>query len=229
MNKHCYFVTGTDTDVGKTFVSAALLSRARRKGYSTAAYKPVAAGAEISQQGLRNDDALALMQAANSELNYHDTNPICFESAIAPHIAALDEKVELTVDAIIKQSGPFFAANADFALIEGAGGWRVPLNNHQTLADFARFLDYPVIVVVAMRLGCLSHALLTIEAIVRDGLRVAGWVANTPIDDAMPRYDENVATLESWIDAPLLGRVSFCAGAGYKVAAESIRLPDGLE
>ena len=215
-----YFITGTDTDVGKTTIAAGLLRAARLAGLSTAAIKPVAAGCELTAEGLRNSDALALLAECSTPLDYLEVNPVALAPAIAPHLAAAEAGVSLELATLTTAVQTVLAKQADFTLVEGAGGWRVPLNDSATLADLAIALQLPVIVVVAVRLGCISHALLTIEAIERDGLRVAGWVANL-LEPQMPRLDENIATLEARLQAPCLGRVprlqeaSAVAVAGY--------------
>lgn len=205
MNKHAFFVTGTDTGVGKTLVSAGLLLAARDLGLTTAALKPVAAGCETTPEGLRNEDALLLQSVITQSLAYEQINPIALEPAIAPHIAAQQARRVLSVDRI----AGFCRASlgqADLTLVEGAGGWRVPLNPSETLADLARQLRLPVILVVGIRLGCINHALLSAEAIARDGLTLAGWVANH-LDPDMPAQAENVASLAQRLPAPCLGQV----------------------
>ena len=201
-----YFITGTDTDVGKTTVAAGLLQAARAAGLSTAAGKPVASGCEVTPEGLRNADALALMAQCTLALSYEEVNPVAFEPAIAPHIAAREAGVALTVQALLTPMQRILRQRADFTLIEGAGGWRVPLSGQDSLSDVAQGLDLPVILVVGVRLGCISHALLTAEAIAQDGLQLAGWVANI-IDPKTSRLEENLATLAERLTAPCLGRV----------------------
>lgn len=201
-----YFITGTDTDVGKTTVAAGLLQAARAAGLSTAAGKPVASGCEVTPEGLRNADALALMAQCTLALSYKEVNPVAFEPAIAPHIAAREAGVALTVQALLTPMQRILSQRADFTLIEGAGGWRVPLSGQDSLSDVAQGLDLPVILVVGVRLGCISHALLTAEAIAQDGLQLAGWVANI-IDPKTSRLEENLATLAERLPAPCLGRV----------------------
>src|SRR5690606_33228444 len=205
MNKHAFFVTGTDTGVGKTLVSAGLLLAARDLGLTTAALKPVAAGCETTPEGLRNEDALLLQSVITQSLAYEQINPIALEPAIAPHIAAQQARRLWSVDRI----ACFCRArlgHADLTQVEGAGGGRVPLNPSETLADLARQLRLPVILVVGIRLGCINHALLTAEAIARDGLTLAGWVANH-LDPDMPVQAENVASLAQRLPAPCLGQV----------------------
>jgi len=206
MARKKFFIAGTDTDVGKTFVACALLEKFRQLGLETVAVKPVAAGCEATPQGLRNDDALHLQSAMTAQLPYDQVNPIAFEPAIAPHIAAMREGRRLSVSRLEGFCNGVLMRTADVALVEGAGGWRVPLNPRETLADLAKTLNIPVILVVGMRLGCINHALLTAEAIARDGLRLAGWVANRA-DPDMSCYKENVMTLTTLLDAPLLGEI----------------------
>ncbi len=207
--KKAFFITGTDTNVGKTLVAAGLLVAAKNKGLTTAALKPVAAGCDKTSEGLRNADALLLQSVITQPLLYDQINPYALEAAIAPHIAAQQEKRSLSVDRL---SGfcRGVLAQADFTLLEGAGGWRVPLNPRETLADLAKNLQLPVIMVVGIRLGCINHALLTFEAIVRDGVPVAGWVANC-VDADMPAMQENIDSLRARLPVPCLGVVPFLA------------------
>jgi dethiobiotin synthetase len=209
-----FFVTGTDTEVGKTFVSQALLQACNKKGLSTAAYKPVAAGCEPSPDGLRNQDALLLQAASSIELSYQDVNPIAFAQAVAPHLAcgelvAMGKAQPIELHAINQGYLGLEQKQADVLLVEGAGGWRLPLGpnaqgREQFLSDFAIAQQLPVILVVGMRLGCLNHALLTAQAIERDGLLLAGWVANL-LDPQMPYLAQNVDSLTKLLNAPLIG------------------------
>ena len=218
-----YFITGTDTDVGKTTVAAGLLQAARAAGLSTAAGKPVASGCEATPEGLRNADALALMAQCTVVLSYEEINPVAFEPAIAPHIAAREAGVALTVQALLKPMQRILNQQADFTLIEGAGGWRVPLSGQDSLSDVARGLGLPVILVVGVRLGCISHALLTAEAIAQDGLQLAGWVANI-IDPKTSRLEENLATLAERLPAPCLGRVPKLKSPTAEAVAQYLQL-----
>jgi len=215
--KKAFFITGTDTNVGKTLIAAGLLVAAKNKGLTTAALKPVAAGCEKTDEGLRNSDALLLQSVITQPLAYEQINPYALEAAIAPHIAAQQEKRSLSVDRL---SGfcRGVLSSADFTLLEGAGGWRVPLNTRETLADLAKNLQLPVIIVVGVRLGCINHALLTFEAIVRDGLPVAGWVANC-VDPDMPVLQENIDSLRARLPIPCLGVVPFLADQSPAVVA----------
>ncbi|MDZ7783120.1 MAG: dethiobiotin synthase [Halioglobus sp.] len=195
------FVTGTDTEVGKTAVSCALLRAAARAGLSTAAVKPVAAGCDADG---RNEDALALSAAMTADLDYARVNPVALPDPLAPHIAAERAGRRLQVSRLAGFCRGVLSDGADLTLIEGAGGWRVPVSDRETLADLARELALPVLLVVGMRLGCINHALLTAEAIRRDGLVLAGWVANT-CGPPMAAYEDNLDTLVDLLGAPLLG------------------------
>lgn len=216
-----FFVTGTDTDVGKTTIAAGLLRAARLAGLSTAAVKPVASGCEAGADGLRNSDALALLAECSLPLSYAEVNPFAFAPAIAPHLAAREAGVELKVAALADAVQTVLAQQADFTLVEGAGGWRVPLGEQATLADLPVALDLPVILVVGVRLGCINHALLTAEAIARDGLRLAGWVANV-LDPQTSRLDDNLRTLTERLAAPCLGRVPRLEQAGAAAVARHL-------
>lgn len=203
---HAYFITGTDTEIGKTTIAAGLLHAARLAGLSTAAAKPVASGCERSPDGLRNADALALLGECSLPLAYEQVNPFAFEPAIAPHLAASEQGVKLTVEALQAPVRSVLDLGADFTLVEGAGGWRVPLAGEENLSDLAIALQLPVILVVGVRLGCINHAVLSAEAIQRDGLPLAGWVANI-VDPQTSRLEENLATLAERLPAPCVGRV----------------------
>ena len=198
-----YFVTGTDTEIGKTAITCALLRAAAAAGMRTGGLKPVAAGCDDAGQ---NEDALALMAAMTAELPYEQVNPVALEAAIAPHIAAEEEGRQLRAAHLEGLCRGAMLGESDLALIEGAGGWRVPINPRETLADLALALRAPVILVVGMRLGCINHALLTAEAIQRDGLPLAGWVANQ-CGERMNRHEQNLDTLRQLLPAPCLGDV----------------------
>ena len=213
------FVTGTDTDVGKTFVATALLRLARVRGLRCVAVKPVAAGCAWRDGELVNEDALALLAASESGQRYRAVNPVALEPAIAPHIAAAEVGATLRVADLAARCRETLAAEHDFALIEGAGGWLVPLgdgaasdgatDDGATLAELCAALAARPLLVVGMKLGCLNHALLTAAAIAAAGLELAGWVANSP-GPPMPRLEANVATLRARLDAPCLGVVPHC-------------------
>ena len=203
-----YFVTGTDTGVGKTQVAAALLVAAARRGLRTLGVKPLASGSRLTAHGLRNDDACLLQSVATEDVPYHELNPVALEPAIAPHLALAACGITLDAAQLAALCAPALARCHDFAVVEGAGGWRVPLNSAETLADLARVFGFPVILVVGMRLGCIHHALLTAAAIKADGLQLAGWVANQ-IDPDMAQVAENIATLDRLLAAPRIGFVPF--------------------
>jgi dethiobiotin synthetase len=202
------FVTGTDTEIGKTFVSTALSAAARSKGLRVGVMKPVASGAHATPDGLRNDDALALMSAAG-ETDYGAVNPYCFEPPISPHLAAADAGVDIDVRHIAELVRNR-AEKYDCLVVEGAGGWQAPLGRNLSMSDLALALELPVILVVGLRLGCLNHAALSAQAIRRSGLRLAGWVGNR-IDPAMSRWQDNVSTLETLLGAPPLAVFPFGA------------------
>lgn len=200
--KQIFFIAGTDTDAGKTHVACQLLRAAQQRGLRTLSLKPLAAGAENTVEGLRNSDALMLQQASTLQLPYADINPFCFAEAIAPHIAAEKNGARLSAKEIAQRVHQVLnTVDFDYALIEGAGGWRVPLNETETLADVVKLLNLPVILVVGMKLGCLNHALLTAEAIKTDGVTLHSWVAND-FGKPMPYWAENIAALEQKIPAP---------------------------
>lgn len=218
-----YFITGTDTDVGKTLIALGLIKKLQQQGFKTGAMKPISAGCETTPEGLRNSDAVQLRQQADVELPYATLNPYAFAPAIAPHIAAADEGVRADIETIY-QHYQTIAAQSECVVVEGAGGWQVPLNDFQTIADLAKRLQLPVILVVGMRLGCISHALLTAESINRSGLPLAGWVANQ-IEPQMNRLEENIATLQQRIEAPLLGRVPYLEQRDAALVAQQLTLP----
>jgi dethiobiotin synthetase len=209
------FVTGTDTGVGKTRIAQALLHRIQAEGRSAAGFKPVASGATSSAEGLRNDDALTLQAASTPGLQYAEVNPYCFEPAIAPHLAAGEAGIDVelaTLDAAHRN----LAQAHDWVVVEGAGGWLVPLNRETRFADWVGTRGWPVILVVGMRLGCINHALLSAEAI-RRRTHLLGWIANT-LPPAQDRLLENIETLRQELAAPLLATVPEGATAA-KIAA----------
>ncbi len=217
---HAYFLTGTDTEIGKTFITCALLHHAAQRGLKAAGIKPVAAGTDAA--GV-NEDVASIRAASNLALPPETINPYCFKSAIAPHIAAAEEGV--TIDfAPIAAACDHARQLADLLIVEGVGGFRVPLGVDRDSADLAVALSLPVILVVGLRLGCINHALLTAEAIAARGLTLAGWVANR-IDPAMPRQEENIAALATRLVAPLLGTVPHIADGGPAAAAACLSLP----
>ncbi|MBN8413513.1 MULTISPECIES: dethiobiotin synthase [Halomonas] len=230
----CYFVTGTDTDAGKTLASSALLALARRQGLSTLGLKPVASGCQATAAGLRNIDALTLQAQSRPEVDYATINPYAFEPPIAPHLAARYADAELTLARLERTIAPSLALGRDLTLIEGAGGYRVPLNEQEDLAGLAPRLRLPVIVVIGLKLGCLNHALLTAEALARDGVVCAGWIGNLidadfAADETL--YQDNLAHLTARLPGPCLGIIPRLEGSDHQElaqqAAEYLTLPPG--
>ncbi len=217
-----YFVAGTDTGVGKTLVSCALLRAFAAQGKSAVGMKPVAAGCENSALGLLCEDVEHLMAAGNVAAPRELVNPYAFCPPVAPHIAAAQAGAEIRLEHIA-ESFARLRALAEVVVVEGVGGWRVPLNEREDAADLARRLGLPVILVVGMRLGCLNHALLSAAAVEASGLKLAGWVANR-IDPAMPVFEENLRTLEKRLAAPLLGVVPHYPRPDAAAAAVCLRL-----
>lgn len=196
------FVTGTDTEVGKTRVSVALIELLQQQGLTVAGMKPIASGCDITSEGLRNDDAVKLSQQSSVDLPYDLINPYAFEPAIAPHIAADQAGIKIDLN-IIRQNYKQIQQQVDAVVVEGAGGWLVPLNNTQTIADLAVCLDLPIIMVVGIRLGCINHALLTVKAIESTGLKLQGWIANHI--EFSEQSSEIMQTLTQQIVVPCLG------------------------
>jgi dethiobiotin synthetase len=198
------FVTGTDTEVGKTRISVAIIEKLKQHQLSVVGMKPVASGCEKTTAGLRNEDAVALQKHSNVQVDYELMNPYAFEPAIAPHIAAEQEGVEIELSTITAQ---FEQLNqqAEVVVVEGAGGWLVPLNHQQTLADVAVELDLDVILVVGLRLGSINHALLTAKAIEQSGCELIGWIGNDL--ESSPQTIEMLEAIDQHISAPCLGVV----------------------
>ncbi len=206
-----FFITGTDTGVGKTFVACALIHALQQRGLTVAPMKPVSAGTIDIDAEPMNEDVAMLLEATGHRYPPNIVNPYCFKEAIAPHIAARHEGVVIDL-AVIQAAYRNLASGADVVIVEGAGGFLVPLSDSESMALIPAALQLGVILVVGMRLGCLNHALLTQEAIRSRGLTLAGWVANTP-GEIMSAHEENLATLTRMIDAPLIGSLSHVARA----------------
>lgn len=202
-----YFVTGTDTGVGKTRVSVGLMSLLQSQGHVVTGMKPVASGCHATAAGLFSDDALQLQAQASFSVTYNEVNPYAFEAAIAPHLAAQGLGVEIEIE-VIQAALAILTEAADRVVVEGVGGWLVPINAHQTMADLAVALGLPVVLVVAVRLGCLNHALLTAAAMEAAGVQFCGWVANR-LDPACEAADETVAALRERLAAPCLGELGY--------------------
>lgn len=197
------FVTGTDTESGKTYVSRTLVKVLRDSGFRVAGFKPIAAGAEVRDGKLRNDDALTLMSEGGLDLPYEQINPYCFAPPVAPHLAASD--VDVVIDpAAILAAFRALAEQSDAVIAEGAGGWLVPLSQGYDMADLALMLGLPVVMVVGLRLGCLNHARLTEQMIRARGAKLAGWVGSQ-VDPNMSRVDENLKSLDELLLSPCLG------------------------
>jgi dethiobiotin synthetase len=217
-----FFVTGTDTGVGKTRVACALLRALVRSGVRAVGMKPVAAGAVRDGEGLLNDDVAELCAASAGAAPRALVNPYCFEPAIAPHIAAARAGVAISVDKIVAAFDAL-ASTFDRVVVEGAGGFCIPLGDEFDSAGLAARLGLPVILVVGLRLGCLNHALLTAQAISRCGLTLAGWVANQ-IDPDMEAVEENISSLERRLGSPLLVRWNYAPSAELELPVGRIDL-----
>ena len=218
-----FFIAGTDTEIGKTFVTCTLLHAARASGIKAVGMKPVAAGADWIDGEFLNEDAARLRAAGSFDPGLALLNPYCLASPIAPHIAAAEEGVRIE-PARIAAALATLRGQAELVLVEGVGGFRVPLGDDYDTADLARDLGLPVILVVGIRLGCINHALLSAEAIAARGLPLAGWVANR-VDPAMLRFEENLAALNARLPAPLLGVVPFREDRDAATASTGLRLP----
>lgn len=213
-NKIAYFITGTDTDVGKTYIASALIKHFREQGLLTVGMKPVATGAEMVNGRLLNGDVAELIKAGNMDADIELINPYVFVSAIAPHIAAEQAGVKVSLDKL-QQAFDALQSQAEVIVVEGAGGFCVPVNRQESMADLAVKLNLPVIMVVGVRLGCINHALMTADAISATGLTLAGWVANR-IEPDMPVIEENILTLKAMLKAPCIADVAWGEAAQFK-------------
>lgn len=200
-----WFITGTDTEVGKTVASRMLLQTATAAGYRTAGYKPIASGCEQTPEGLRNSDALILQRASAVALDYAEVNPFAYLQPTSPHIAAAESQHPVSLS-LMSEGLNRLTKKADWVLTEGAGGWYTPLSDQHTYADWVKDEQLAVILVVGMKLGCINHALLTAQAINQAGLRLAGWIANH-IQPPAADYQAYLATLKARLPAPLLGEI----------------------
>ena len=203
------FVTGTDTGIGKTFVTALLLDQFNRSGYKTFAIKPIASGTTYNEKyGWENDDVLVLQKAASIVRPLRVVNPITLKEPIAPHLAALHMDIQLTNSGVRNAIVASIQIEADINFIEGVGGWAVPLNNHELFSEVICALSIPVILVVGIKLGCLNHAILTYHTIIQKNVQFVGWVANC-LDPKTLALEENIQTLQEWIKSPCLGIVPY--------------------
>lgn len=217
-----WFVTGTDTEVGKTVVSAALLEAAANIGKVTAGYKPVASGSEWRNGELRNTDALALQSASSISLSYVEVNPYTFEEPTSPHIISADEGKPIAFS-VMSTGLRALRKKANWVLVEGAGGWYTPLSESTSFAQWAQQEQLPVILVVGVKLGCINHALLTAQAVQQSGLRLGGWVANCVIEPG-PRHAEYMATLRRLLPVACLGEIPHLPQANAKTLARYLDL-----
>ncbi|MFT5756504.1 MAG: dethiobiotin synthetase [Alteromonadaceae bacterium] len=214
------FVTATDTDAGKTYVATALVHALVTDGKRVAVYKPISAGCQQVGAVLVNEDAQLLQIAANCQQSITDINPIAFEPAIAPHIAAQQCNKTIYIEEISQHYQTIKALKADIVVTEGAGGWRLPLGNGHFLSDFVKQSNQKVLLVVNMKLGCLNHAVLTYQSIISDGLECIGWVANCA--ESMPYLAENITELENLLPIPKLASFSF--EKDIKIAAQQFNV-----
>lgn len=217
------FVTGTDTGAGKTMASTALLHALRAQGLHAVGMKPVASGCDATAEGWRNEDALALQSASDPVPAYVDLNPYALPQPLAPEIAAREAGVEITLEPILA-AFERLRAQADVIVVEGVGGWAAPLTATLDQRHLVEALGLPVVLVVGMRLGCLNHARLTARAVLADGARLVGWIANE-VDPQMERRDENFALLQSRMPVPCWGRLPYAPAADARALARYLTLP----
>lgn len=221
-----FFVTGTDTDCGKTLVTLGLMQRYHDQGVRVAGMKPVAAGAMQTREGLRNMDALAIQALCHQSFPYEQINPYCFEPPVAPHLAA-DQKNRRIEAKVIQRAYRQLDSDSEVLIVEGAGGWKVPLDDDGLdMEALCNHLDLPVVLVVGLQLGCINHALLSSNAILTAGRPLIGWVANH-VGPHMPLAAENIHTLRKRIPAPLLGHIPRLENPGPSAVAGYLSLPDG--
>lgn len=215
-----YFITGTDTEVGKTWATLALMRYLQNQGKSVVGMKPVAAGCALQDGQLKNEDALLIQENASVPVAYGLINPYAYELPVSPHIAGADNPADLAQLVVQFEQ---LKKLADSVVVEGAGGWYSPLNEREANSDLAVALALPVIMVVAIRLGCINHARLTYQAIRQSGVNCAGWIAMCT-DPAMLSRDENIAAIKNAVDAPLLGVLPYREMADFEFFSEQLRL-----
>ena len=223
MSMNSYYITGTDTGIGKSVASAALLHALRARGRRAVGMKPVASGCEMTADGWRNEDALALQQASDPTPAYSDVNPYALPNPLAPELAAADAGVCIELQPITAAHARL-AAVADAVVVEGVGGWTAPLTASLDQLDVVRALELPVVMVVGLRLGCINHARLTARAIVEDGEQLVGWIAND-IDPAMARSDDNFAILQRVLPVPCWGRLPHAPSPDPQAFSRNLLLP----
>ncbi|WP_435004607.1 dethiobiotin synthase [Xanthomonas arboricola] len=217
------YVTGTDTGIGKTMASTALLHALRRQGHTAVGMKPVASGCEHTPQGWRNEDALALQAASAPQPDYATLNPYALPAPLAPELAAADVGVTLSLEPIA-QAFAQLRAQAEVVVVEGVGGWAAPLSADLDQADLVRALKLPVVLVVGIRLGCINHARLSAAAIAADGLDCIGWIANE-VDPQMERIEENIGMLRQRLAMPCWGRIAWRPGADAAAQSLGLHMP----
>ena len=223
MSTNSYYITGTDTGIGKSVASAALLHALRGHGLHAVGMKPVASGCEMTADGWRNEDALLLQQASDPVPAYRDVNPYALPNPLAPELAAADAGVSIELQPIVEAHARL-AAVADAVVVEGVGGWAAPLTASLDQLDVVRALELPVVMVVGLRLGCINHARLTARAIVEDGAQLAGWIAND-IDPAMARSDDNFVILQRVLPVPCWGRLPHALSPDPQAFSRNLLLP----
>ena len=216
--KKGFFITGTDTGIGKTWATIALIRFFKTQGLSVIGMKPVAAGCEWQNGLLQNEDALLIQENASIMLNYNEINPYVFEMPVSPHLASMENTVQLD---ILVQAFDSVKDKADVLVVEGAGGWLAPVSDECDIADLAKALQLPVIMVVAIRLGCINHARLTYQAIIASEVKCAGWFAMC-VEPEMNMLDENIETIKNKIAIPLLGILPYTLEKDFDVLAENI-------
>lgn len=216
--KQGYFITGTDTNVGKTWATIALMRYFRQQGKSVAGMKPVASGCIIDNGILKNEDALLIQDNSSCQIDYRIINPYAYAPPVSPHIAGINNPV-ITANVIARFDE--LKKMADIIIVEGAGGWYAPINHQQDIADLAKLMALPVILIVAIRLGCINHAKLSYQAIQHSGLPCAGWIAMC-VDPEMLNRDENIQTLKVSLAAPLLGIMPYREKADFNFFAEQL-------
>jgi dethiobiotin synthetase len=221
-----FYVTGTDTGIGKTHASSALLHALRARGLRAVGMKPVASGCERTTDGWRNEDALALQAASDPRPAYDDVNPFALPQPLAPQLAARDAGIDIRLDVLLAAHARL-AAQADCVVVEGVGGWAAPLSDTLLQAELARAFALPVVLVVGLRLGCLNHAFLSARAIADDGLQLVGWIGNA-IDPDMARRDDNLALLAAGLPAPCWGVLPHAPEGNAADASRCLRMPDAI-
>lgn len=222
MSAQGFFVTGTDTEVGKTWATLALMGAWKKQGKRVAGMKPVASGCKEGAGGLRNEDALLIQSLCSERFPYDWINPCAYSPPIAPHIAAEQCGRPVDVEAI-KSAYEFLRQRSEVVVVEGIGGWRVPLGDKTSLIDIVQSLNLPVLLVVGLRLGCINHALLTVESVDINGCRLAGWIA-CPVDEHYSTTDETITALKQRLTSPFLGILPRLPEPDVSRLSEGVRL-----